>query len=138
MFRASIWEISSQLRGPPLGAPERLRGFAVGPFISTDSRAPADRFSRLVYAERYLDAASFKLPTFWPNFDWVRQHEAQNHRPQGTKNKRQQCGQTKPPHTQNAEKPTSNAEKRPNRNQPMDTLSSIDWGVSAGTNSTLA
>ena len=68
-------------------------GWLFESFKSTDSRAPADRFSQLVYAERYLNTAGLrrKLPTFWPNLDWVYQREPRN----------LGANDTKPLHTRN-------------------------------------
>ena len=64
----------------PFRAPEWLRGCRLGPFKSTDSRVPAGRFSRLVYAERYLGTASLRSDnrTFSPNFCRAYQHDAPN------------------------------------------------------------
>ena len=59
----SIWPFfgRSRLRRHPLGALELLGGRLFRPSKSTDSRAPTDRFPRLVYAERYLRTDSLRL-----------------------------------------------------------------------------
>ena len=97
------------LMRPPLGVPEWLRGCLLGPFKSADSRAPAGRFSRMLYAHRYLNAASLRRE-LCALFDLVYQHKARtreqmnrNHRTYRTTktNATQQFRLTKPQHTKN-------------------------------------
>ena len=78
------------------------KGCRFGPFKSTDSRAPAGRFSRLVYAERYLNAAIFlrKLPNFGMGRPTGGTEERKNDRKNQNQGEgKQKHGETKPPHT---------------------------------------
>ena len=85
---------------PPSRGGRMTKGRLFGPFKSTDSRAPVDRFPMLVYAERYLYTASLRrdLATFCTYFDRAHQNEALNRGTNGTK----------PPHTPNRQRRTNN------------------------------
>ena len=108
-------------------------------FKSTDSKAPIGQptSSRLIYAERLRR----ELLTFWPNFDWLYQHETRNHGTHETKPPPHGTTDAKCEPTTRANETTTKAEplkpKATQKTKPQPTPSprplqeahaSIDWG----------
>ena len=129
-WKSADWPFCGWPHRPPLGVARMTKGVGLG------SSKTTGRFSRMVYAERYLNTTS--LQRKFPNFGLGRPTHSTEHRkkryettadaerpkPMRRTTTNQQRGETKPPHTPrrtNAErKQTPNAKEKkttPNANQ---------------------